>query len=300
MDMSELFDSETRGDALDEQLVTAGALLEKLASDVGVDVASLDDQTVAGYLAELMPQQPQTKTASEEPTTMTNQITHADVFAELAKVAAAEGVDLSKLSSEGISECFDAVAAQMASPEYGKVSEARSMGHEMAVGFAEKMDSLQKEAAYFPGKDVLHAAELSQALGSRGVSGRAHYIADLLGSGAKHNIGAGDLSPAVLRLAQAQQAVKNTVNAGLEGYGVHGDKIRAGAAGVGLLGLGAGAHHMATKKSAEEAFNDAVVNYAADMLKSAGIDPSTGEKVSAEQIIHEAAVDLLREKGYEI
>lgn len=298
MELNDMFDAETNGDALDEQLVTAGAVLEKMAADLNLDLSSLGDDVVAGYLAELMPAAPQTEkiaTAAEGAPMEQQQeagLTYPEVFAELTKIAAAEQVDLTKLSTEEMAETIQVLAEQMADPSYGKVAEevvqARQLGAEMAIGFAEKMAEFQ---AAEKAEEKSEKKDEAKDDGEKEASAfGAGLRAGQMREGAKKLVGA------------AKEKTRGAVNKGLEGYSTHGEKVRAGAALAGAAGAGAvaGRASKRDKTSKDEAFEAAALNRAAEMLKAAGIDPETGEKVASEEDIDAAAIELLRAKGYEV
>ncbi len=287
MDMSEIFDAETQGDSFDARLAETGVLYEKLAAAEGVDISQLSDEIVAGHLMELMGTA-QPKIAEEAPMTI-----HPAVFSELSKIAAANNIDLSKLSAEDLAQHCVELEAAMQEPGYGKQAEqaeaevqaaataeaekvaAREMGAEMAVGFYAKMSELEEEK------------NKEEAEREAAKEEEAKKEAAAMGEAAKK-----------LKDAVASKT-RGAVNKGLEGYGTHGSKIRAGAALAGAAGAGVAAGR-ASKTSADEAFETVVLNRAAEMLKASGIDPETGEKVASDDDINVAAIELLRAKGYTV
>jgi len=252
-----MFDAETTGgDALDEQLVTAGSILEKVAAELDIDISQMSDEVVAGYLAELMPEthQPE-KTAADQgaPMEQQNELTYPVVFAELTKIAAAEQVDLTKLSAKELAETCEVLAQEMSNPDYGKVAaevvQARQLGAEMAIGFAEKMAEFQ-------------AMEKTEKKEEASEKKEEKKDKDGDDDGEKEASAVKKLISAVGEKSASQRGTKTA--------------------------------------SQQEAFDAAVLARAIEMVKAAGIDPETGEKVASESDINAAAIELLRSKNYQV
>ncbi len=147
-DLNEIFSRATQSD-LDTEIAAAGELLQKVAYEQGVDLSSLSDDDVAELMMDLMPQVQGEKTAGYY---TDETVTYADVAVELSKVAADNGVELTDLSREDYHAAFDAIAAEMASPDYvyvkqaeeeanSKLAEADAIGRYMARSY---MDELEK------------------------------------------------------------------------------------------------------------------------------------------------------------
>lgn len=150
------------------KLAAAGATLEKLASEKGLSLTDFTEQETVDLLSTIMgegggepvktaeaPAAEPTKTATEEP-----KLTYGQVMAEVVKVAAANGYDMSKASPEELDDAVAKMAAVMSDPQYAvkqaafveKVAEADALGRVMAHSY---VDELGKIAAHaYEGKET--------------------------------------------------------------------------------------------------------------------------------------------------
>lgn len=140
--ITDIFESDIQGaddvDFLDAGIATSAVLLQKLAAAEGVDLDSLPAEDVADLLIKMSgvePTAPSTETPEADQTkeasmSTSNQITHADVSLELAKVAREENIDLSKVSSDQYEEAFNKLAADMQTPGYAARREAEKVAAE--------------------------------------------------------------------------------------------------------------------------------------------------------------------------
>lgn len=309
--VTDIFDQDIQNgettDDLDADLVNASLVLQKVAADEGIDLASLSEEDVADLIVELLPHEkvakltqpePQTKEASQDMSQ--NQITIADVAQELSKIAQDEGIDLTQVTKEEYEQAFDALAEKMASPSYAeekvaseKVAEAREYGAQMAEGFldrlkqagetpdAEKQAAAMEHLRRFAGKAKEHAGRAASAIADSKAGKAVDRAAQKGGEKLLNVVGAG--------AEKASPTLKRRV-----GYGA------AGTAAAGTAAAGAGAHHM-SKKSLDEAAYET----AAEFLRENGIDPETGNKLAGDEDLTEEkiaarAVEMLREAGYEV
>ena len=273
-------------DDLDVDLANAGVLLQKLAAEQGVDLNALSDVDVADLLTDLMPGEPaatapetQKESAMADTTTtapqIPNELTYADVAAELAKVAAAEGIDMSGVSREEYHEAFDALATRMTTPEFAaektaeaetaeKLAEADLIGRQMAASFIAAIKTAEEE----PAEEKTEKAEKAEKDEEKKAGFRSMAYAarakDLAGKAKAH----------VLKH-------KRTIG-----------EVAGGSAAAGA-GYGAGRVHEKHKKS----FDESVVERAREILAESGINPDTGDKI-AEVDVDAAAVELLKQNGY--
>lgn len=307
-DLNEIFSRATQGD-LDTEIAAAGELLQKVAAEQGVDLTELSDEDVAELMTDLMPQVQAEKVASAAvPATESipaETVTYADVAVELSKVAAAKGVELASLSREDYHAAFDAVATDMASPEYGtqkqaeeeaesKLAEADAIGRYMARSF---MDEQEKIAASWQGvKDVLKggiAKAKNLAAKTPGTVGRT-----LRGGEMREKARAAKSVSGIERLTDRAKAYGLARAAEAAKSKSLGKKVLIGAGGAGVAGgtaaiaLGAKRHH--DKQAGIEA---EALELARDYLLENGIDPDTGDKVASDAAAERAA-EILAEAGW--
>lgn len=229
------------GQDIDPDVAAAGALLSKVAEEQGVNLDDFSDDEIGGMLSDIMggesdeggesgegavsAEPPAAKTASD--------LTVADVSAELAKTAAAEGVDLTELSREDYHQAFNWQLEQMQNPSYfetkvamqEKVAEADMLGRVMAHSFN---DELTKVA--FNPNPYAHKAEMKR-MGLDNVSKAKKVVSDAGGRVKELASGAGgkakELSGKAVEFARNHP--KSAIAAGV-GTGL----LAAGGAGLAL------------------------------------------------------------------
>lgn len=284
--VEDIFEQEIQGSGdLDVDMANAGHILVKLAEEEGVDLNSLSDEDVASLLGKLLPQTKeaamadQTETQSETATETENQLTYADVSAELNKIAAAEGVDLTKLDRAEYNEVFSKLAEHMANPAYAaeqeeeeaKLAAAFQQGQHMADGFIARLNEVEAE------KEAGSAlAKVPQNAAKGALSAAKDKVMHAIHQGK---------ATATAKALRAQRAGKRHL-------AEHGSKYMAGAAGGVGVGAGYAAGH--SKKEA------AALELARQYIIESGYNPDTGEKVasSEDDEIALRAAEMLREAGY--
>jgi hypothetical protein len=312
--VTDIFDQEIQagddssGD-LDTDLVNASLVLQKVAADEGIDLSLLSDEDVAGLLVDMLPKEktahlsnvePEPKEESQNMSTP-NEITVADVAAELAKVASAEGIDLNEVSREEYHEAFNALAAQMSDPSYveqaEKVAEARAYGAQMAEGFLEKLALTEDEKTF-------HRVRMQQNMaGHSETNPLRHGAKDVSKAKAEERLARikSNTGP-MAKLQRGVDSAKLKASLGAKELtaAVKRNPRTAAAIGAGTL-LAAGGTGMALANRSKEAFDEAAYEMAANFLLENGIDPSTGEKLASdEDLIASRAVEILREAGYDV
>lgn len=240
------------GQDIDPDVAAAGALLSKVAEEQGVDLDNFSDEEIGGMLQDIMggegddggeyADDTDDHHGYEEPKTA-SAITVADVSAELAKTAAAEGIDLTELDRQQYHQAFNWQLEQMQDPSYfetkvamqEKVAEADMLGRVMAHSFN---DELEKIAG---------AAEAAKAVGQAArkagwrAGGAAKRVAGAAGKGLER-LGKGTVRT-IARTGGAEGAMDPRVAKAI-GAGVAG----AGAAGLGGAAYGAKKLHDKKKK----------------------------------------------------
>ena len=135
---------------VDTQLAAAGEVLEKIAAEEGMDLSEYDEEDIGEMLMKISG----LDDLEEYEDDYGDELTVADMAAELSKVAADEGIDLDELSREEQHDAFNWVAEQMSDPGYfemsEKVAEADMLGRAMAQGFEDEL-GLEKQAVDFRG-----------------------------------------------------------------------------------------------------------------------------------------------------
>lgn len=316
-DIREIFEKDTAGTDLDAELAVAAEVLEKVAAEQGVDLNTLSRDQIAELLVELMPskvaeEHEEKETPAEEkaeekakaekkeekaeekkagiaPAGLPETVTFADVAVELGKYAAANGIDLSKVSREAYHEAFDKMAAAMTSPEFeaekkaeaemqAKLAEADVIGRQMARSF---MDEQAKIANAPSMKEVYQAA--------RGIGGKGAVGAGF--EAMKHGI-----------KGLGEGTAKN-VDKALEFAKEHKGGIAAGTATTGgayMLGKGVGRAKQKRKmeEEKESSIESAALEMAREALRQNGIDPDTGKVASDEDKVRIRALEILKEAGW--
>ncbi len=135
----------------DNRLEVATQMLKQAADEEGIDLDDYDQEEIADMLGDLVENNADNdngeggdgegKTAGD--------ITYADVSFELAKRAAAEGVDLSELDASEYNEVFNKVAADMTDPDFAKVAAQEAhmdeLGRIAARGFVDEINKLASD-----------------------------------------------------------------------------------------------------------------------------------------------------------
>lgn len=292
MDLTDIFGGGDETSSVDAGTATSAVIMKKLAAEQGVDLTSMSENELADLYDQLRGAAPSETTTVPQQEKVAMEFTNADVAAEMAKVAAANDVDLDAMDRESKAEFFDKVAQAMQTEEYWSAQQeaaqfekqahqAVELGELMAEAHAVKLSELlgielmNKEAAG-KGKKILDAV--------KSAPGKIDSAAQRLGTKLLNRVGAGAEkgSPRLKRLA---------------GYGAAG----AGAAGVGAAGAG-GAAAMRKKESSFDLDAEATKVARAYLLEN-GIDPDTGAEISEEKIasaVNERAIEILREAGYDV
>jgi hypothetical protein len=145
---------------VDVKLAQAGQILLEMAKEAEIDLEALSDEDLATLLAQIREEMDGREGGGEEvdeggeggepEEKLSADVTFADVAAELAKFAQAEGIDMAKVSRAEYHEAFEAMAQQMVSPDYAeqkvaeaeafeKLAEADIIGRQMARSFMDEM-----------------------------------------------------------------------------------------------------------------------------------------------------------------
>jgi hypothetical protein len=309
---------------LDVDLANAGHVLQKLAEEIDVDLNTLPDADVATLVRDLLPDRVDAQTTQEtrkeasmstetetQPETTIDlpaEPTYADVAVELAKIAAAEGIDLATVPREDYTQAFSDLAEKMADPEYGRAKQAEDeklaaayvQGQRMADGFLDRLKEAEdedekkdKERKEEEGKKEAGAAAFF-----RGAKEKAKaHAGKLVGKADKH-------------VQRAGERLLNVVGAGGEKASPSLKRRTAGGAAAAAAGTaaagGAGAHHMRKKSS----LDDAALVVAHELAREMGYDPTTGEKLAESAVEAEPeitqdevavrAIEMLKEAGYPV
>lgn len=313
------------GDDPDAGMALAAETLSKIAAEEDFDLNSLDDDQIAGLMQTLMgaedtgdsgkqddnkaeetqeqpdgQQQDQQEVAVAEPekTSSNTAATLADVAVELAKIAAAEGFDLNTLSPEQRVEIVQDLAAQMSDPGYQqkvaeaqeKLAEADLIGRAMARSFDDEMKKISgaMDSVRKAGRTAVDYVKNTAGKAGRAVAGQAEETAQQ----ARRLPGEYGFQREVMG--------RGKVRSGLEA--LRRSPRIAAAAGTAAAGTVAGsaalAHHATKDKKSQD---EAVVAKAREILEASGYDPDTGaQKVASDEQIHQAALELLREKGWNV
>lgn len=333
--LNEIFSTATQGD-LDTELAAAGEMLQKIAEEQGIDLSELDDKDIAELMVDLMPKvaeehdkdepKPEAKAEAKDEkkddekkaAALPAEVTFADVAVELSKRAAAEEIDLSKLSRDEYHEAYNLVAQSMTSPEYAiekqaeaeaaaKLAEADALGRHMARSF---MD----EQAKIAGAKVADAKTVQEMPRSKtptkALFGRPETAKDKVESvGRKLRekaVGAAKAGDEAIQRGGAKLISKlpDAVKSRLGGISAGGARAAGlGAGALGAAGLGAAAYGAKKlmdgddKKKRSADVEAEAIELARSFLAENGIDPDTGAKVASNEAI-ERANELLREHGY--
>lgn len=317
-DIREIFEKDIAGSTLDADLAVAAEVLEKVAAEQGVDLNTLSQEQIVELLTELMPskvaaeEHEEKETPAEEKaeekakketkeekkeagvakapaTGLPETVTFADVAVELGKYAAANNIDLSKVSREAYHEAFDKMAAAMTSPEFAaekqaaaemeaKLAEADVIGRAMARSF---MDEQAKIANAPSMKEVY---DVARGLGGKGAVGAGYEAL-------KHGI-----------KGLGEGTAKN-VDKALDFAKRNKGGIAAGTAATGgayMLGKGVGRAKQKAKMEQEKdsSIESAALEMARQALRDNGIDPDTGKVASEEDAVRTRALEILKEAGW--
>lgn len=263
------------------KLAAAGDVLEKLASERGLNVADFTEQEVSDLLSTIMGEDgdktaaeapiapaaaPSAKTAAEAPSGP--QLTYGQVMAEVVKVASANGYDITKASPAELDDAVQKMATLLSTPGYlekqaalqEKVAEADAMGRIMAHAYVDELGKFAAKVAEDKKdeKDEDEKKEEKKASLVRALRGKT----------------AGEMPEAFKKHLKGKDGDK--------------DKHEKG--------------ESEEKEEAEEkkaAFAKQASLLATERLIVAGINPATGAKFASEQEALTAASDLiLAQKGY--
>lgn len=313
------------GSELNEKIAAAGAILEKTASDEGVDLNDFSDEEIGELVGEIISEQD--KVASQT-------ITVADVAVELAKVAAAEGIDLDSISRDDYTQAFDALAEQLTDPDVyaqkvaaeqeqlAKIAEAEEAGRVMARAFTDELGTLDKlakagvilDASGNVIKSTLRQRAAASSAGkavtkgtnaARSIRQRIGDAAESAGRRTVHNVG-GATSTVGKKIKPTSQRTENLrdriFGAGwntMEGarnmsrgqaQAVTGALGTAGVGTVGAAGYGAKKVHDRRKAASNEEFEAQALEIAQEYV----------DKLASDDAVYERAAEILAENGYEI
>lgn len=292
-DLNDIFDpSDSAGDSADEldmELALSGEILQKMAQAEGIDLDTLSEGDIADLLAMVQGEKvaashdspnplehaEETKKASHN---MSNELTVADVAAEMGKIAMAEGIDLSQVPREEYTEAFDKLAERMQDPTYfemnEKLAEADAIGRHMAHSFVDELEkqSGAREMMYAAGsraKGILGAAkgkldDAATAVGTKARGGKEALTDRVRKSVAASGGTNSDHRKLVASLSKQDEELKSRSL---------GRRLLGGAAATGVAGTGGAAYAM-NKKSFDESFEDDAVAFANSILVEGGhIEP---------------------------
>lgn len=146
------------------KLAMAGATLEKLASERGLDLTDFTEQETVDLLSTIMGDSggEESKTASVPAAYVAApakvaaegpQLTYGQVMAEVVKVASANGYDITKASPAELDDAVQKMAAMLSDPGFmmkqaalqEKVAEADAMGRVMAHAYVDELGKIAKE-----------------------------------------------------------------------------------------------------------------------------------------------------------
>lgn len=290
MDLTDIFGGGDETSSVDAGTATSAVIMKKLAAEQGVDLTSMSENELADLYDQLRGAAPSETTTVPQQEKVAMEFTNADVAAEMAKVAAANDVDLDAMDRESKAEFFDKVAQAMQTEEYWaeqkEIAQFEKQAHQ-----AVELGELMAEA---------HAVKLSELLGielTKESAGKGRKILDAVKSApGRIDDAAQSLGASILHKARRQGPVTQR-KARLAGYGAAG----AGTAAVGTAGAG-GAAAMRKKESSFDLDVEATKVARAFLLEN-GIDPDTGAEISEEKIasaVNERAIEILREAGYDV
>ncbi len=287
----------------DVELANAGAILEKIASENGIDLNSLSEESIAELLGDLMPQNATTQTKEAQmPQNATAQITHTDVALELSKIASANSIDLTTIPREEYEAAYNDLAEKMASDpaayqaklaEEEKLSEAYTQGVRMADGFLDRLKQAEMEEEEKKEKKEERKEEKEkEAAGSysRGYTPETGQ--------AIKNMAKGLVDKVRGTAAEKGKALSGAVK---DHVAKNKDKYTHGAAAAGGAAVGGAAAALSRKK--EASLEDLANDLAVQLVAEAGFSPETGEKVAADADTSSLAVlalafDQIKKAGY--
>jgi hypothetical protein len=327
-DLDNIFDpTDESADALDVELATAGAILVKMAEEEGIDLTALPKEDVADLLTKIAGGHPAAQQSTPEPETKEasknmEELTHADVAAELAKIAADNEIDLNDVSREEYHQAYDNLAARMQDPAYfeekvamqEKLAEADTIGRHMAQSFMDELNNAEKlanpaefaeRARWTEGKpDPKVKLRPRDATNTPGPASRMGRVREMAGGAARK------ADDAVSRLGEyASRAVtKKPLSRG------RARLVGGGLVGTGLLTTG-GATYAATRGRKEKeqraglegALENDAVAYAEGLLVENGLidgqstDYSDFAKFAGDEYaeyVEKRAYELLEENGW--
>lgn len=151
------------------KLAAAGETLEKLAAERGLSLNDFTEQETVDLLTTIMGESPKLaeehapeeedeehrkEKKMEKKEAHVSQLTYGQVMHEVAKVAAANGYDISQASPAELDDAVQKMAALLSNPEYltkqaalqEKIAEADAMGRVMAHAYVDELGKLAAEA----------------------------------------------------------------------------------------------------------------------------------------------------------
>ncbi len=255
----------------------------------------------------------------------------AFIMQETIKAAAANDLDITDLDPSDLAVLKAAVAEEIESdPEaylaklaaddeaMEKIAEADEAGRVMARSFFDEWQKLAAATTDEPdapdttddeGEKVAGrgAAAVAAAKGAAGkASGKFNDFATRVGRGVEKHTGLGSKGTKAImdqgteagKVVGRDMGNKATGAALKEHYGKMGKRALGAAGATAAVGAGAGAAAAAHKKKHAE--DEAVLGAARALLYANGIDPDSGEKLAFDDEIGAAALELLKEKGWEV
>lgn len=345
---------------LDAQMAAATATLEKFAEAEGIDLNTLSVSEIEQSLAQLMGVElPEDKTASDE--TQTDpapsaapaaapaeqetksasdassdqvQLTNLDVSQALAKYAAAEGVDLTKLSREEYANVWNEMVDYLSSPQAEqdktaaaemqvKLAEADVTGRQFAQSFWDELQKLAAKDEDDKGEDKDHESKETAAEEAKEeAEKKASFMEKIKSMGKGVSEAAERVGKSVAEKERsASSSVGSVVNKALGSTAKTksqraakdlstGRKALGGAAVAGTLATGAGAaaHSLGKSEDKSEPVKEGsadldalVTERARQILVGSGINPDSGAKFASDQeIVDFLAVEKLRAAGFEV
>lgn len=274
---------------LDSQYAQAAQFLVKIAEENDVDLESLSEEQLAELLGEVKdeledaqegeggddapPPPPEEKTVEEK----ISQLTHADVALELSKLAALEGVDMTKVAAHEYTQAFDELAAAMQTEEYWgmkvaeaeayeKLAEADAIGRQMARGFMAELGTDKTASAV----EKLRGALTSVG---RGVTSAAYKGADAAYA-AKRSLGAAGHNRSSALADKAGDAFMAAGSAARNNTAIDTGAAALGLGATGAVGAGLGAKALIDKArggEAEKEANEKIASVVVDVLLELGL-----------------------------
>jgi hypothetical protein len=334
----------------DTRLAAAADTLEKIAGAEGIDLNKLSEAELEQSLATLMnielpndatdaadktasdataaaqqttaTEQPQPKVAQDETPSLTN----VDVSMALNKYAAANNVDLTKLSSDEYAAAWNEMAEYLSSPQaeqdkvaaaeqQTKLAEADLTGRQFARSFWDELQKLSAEEEKDEKDDDKDDADDKKAFSfaKKDEEEKKASFTEKVRSAGKTVADAAERTGAEVRTRAARvgRDASSANRRAMEISGERGKNIATGAgvaaagtAAAGAAGVGGAAALRGGKKdektSAAE-LDALVTDRAREILVQNGVNPDSGQKFASDQeLVDFLAMEKIRAAGIEV